>query len=256
MAPSETPPAVSQPNVGHHESRYSMRGAVSRPSSVNASASPSEISRGRRHRHHPRGAVRASGDAQATSRCPRASRPRRSARVRRRPTRLLAGDVGAAAARRRWSGEARREAVEEQRDDQADRAGTRVNTPRSYAENGSTTQCRCHGRRRHGSDANPPRHARNSVTRQNFLFLKVHRQRPGRPFGRPATAPGARKPPKNPRYAGNSRLNPANHSCSRSVSAADADGGRACWAFDRQNQGVGLAFVRLRGYGRRCWLVL
>ena len=43
MAPSDGPPAVSQSNVGHHESRYSMRGAVSRPSSAKASGSPNEI---------------------------------------------------------------------------------------------------------------------------------------------------------------------------------------------------------------------
>jgi hypothetical protein len=43
---------------------------------------------------------------------------------------------------------------------------------------------RCSGR----IDENPSRHARNTVTRQNFLFLNVHRhaESPGQPSRRPS----------------------------------------------------------------------
>lgn len=51
-------------------------------------------------------------------------------------------------------------------------------------------------RRRLHIDEKPPRHARKSVTRQNFLFLNVHRC-VGPPDRRPRQPPRRRKHPKN-----------------------------------------------------------
>jgi hypothetical protein len=111
------------------------------------------------------------------------------------------------------------------------------------------------GRRgRRGTRAKGPRHARNSVTRRNFLFLTVHRK--GTSSGRlcvPTAAVPAvgQKPPMNRHFGGYPRKpgEPAGRSGCRPRR-------HACWAFEAQTKGVGLAFVRLRGYGRRCWLVL
>jgi len=109
-------------------------------------------------------------------------------------------------------------------------------------------------RARQTIDAKSSRHARNSVTRQNFLFLNLHRKgwltrRSSEPTAIGVTA--AKKPSLSRCFT--------EFPCE--LPAVIPLGGRAAchrarWGFDGPTRGVGLAFVRLRGYGRRCWLVL
>ena len=81
-------------------------------------------------------------------------------------------------------------------------AGREIGLLRNVVDNCSTTT----GHRRE-----TPRHARNSVTRQNFLFLKVHKGS-GCLFGRADLAPERRWLPENPRIC-------------RQFSALNASGG-------------------------------
>jgi hypothetical protein len=109
-------------------------------------------------------------------------------------------------------------------------------------------------RARQTIDAKSSRHARNSVTRQNFLFLNVHRNGwltppPSRPIETAVVI--ARKPRLSRRFTEHPRELPA-----LVPLGGRAARRRARWGFDGPTRGVGLAFVRLRGYGRRCWLVL